>query len=234
MLSTTIIAGFTLGLFGSLHCVGMCGPLALALPAPFAKRNKQITSSMFYNAGRVVTYSMLGLLFGIIGKGFSLIGFQQLFSIIAGSIMLVLTVLYFGFHHSYQPVWFQHFTWKLQSFIAAALQKSYGAFWVGMANGLLPCGMVYAAIAGALVSNTIVSSVAFMASFGIATMPAMLALMIFGSGMSLHMRMKLRKLTPFVMVCVAALLILRGLNLGIPFISPVLSDAAKAETIQCH
>lgn len=234
MLSTTIIAGFTLGLFGSLHCVGMCGPLALALPAPFAKRNEQITSSLFYNAGRVVTYSMLGLLFGIIGKGFSLIGFQQLFSIIAGSIMLFLTVLYFGFHHSYQPAWFQHFTWKLQSFIGTALQKRYGAFWVGMANGLLPCGMVYAAIAGALVSSTITSSVLFMTSFGIATMPAMLALMIFGSGLSVHMRLKLRKLTPFVMLIVAALLILRGLNLGIPFISPTLDITAKSQILHCH
>ena len=233
MLVTTIIAGFTLGLFGSLHCVGMCGPLALALPAPFAKRNKQITSSLFYNAGRVVTYSLLGLLFGLIGKSFSLIGFQQLFSIIAGSSMMVLTLLYFVFKQSYQPRWFRDFTWKIQSFIAATLQKQSGSFWVGMANGLLPCGMVYAAITGALVSNSITNATVFMASFGLATVPALLLLMLFGSGIPLHVRLKLRKLTPLVMMVVAALLILRGMNLGIPYISPQFQTAA-AETIHCH
>ncbi len=234
MLSTTVIAGFTLGLFGSLHCVGMCGPLALALPAPFTSRNRQITASVFYNTGRVVTYSLLGLLFGIIGKGFSMVGFQQLFSIITGSLMLVLTVLYFGFHKNYLPAWFQQFTWKIQSFIGSALQKNYGAFWVGMANALLPCGMVYAAIAGALVSSNILSSVFFMASFGTATIPAMLTLMIFGSGFSAHLRIKLRKLTPYVMILVAAILILRGLNLGIPYVSPYAEEGVKTESIQCH
>lgn len=233
MLATTIIAGFTLGLFGSLHCVGMCGPLALALPAPFAKRSKQITSSLFYNAGRVVTYSLLGLLFGLIGKSFSLTGFQQIFSIIAGSSMLMLTVLYFVFKKSYQPQWFQDFTWKIQSLIAALLQKQTGSFWVGMANGLLPCGMVYAAVAGALVSNSVINAALFMASFGFATVPALLLLMLFGSGIPIHVRIKLRKLTPLVMMAVAALLILRGMNLGIPYISPQFHTAA-AETINCH
>lgn len=233
MLITTIIAGFTLGLFGSLHCVGMCGPLALALPAPFAKKSKQITSSLFYNAGRVVTYSLLGLLFGLIGKSFSLFGFQQLFSIIAGSIMLILTVLYFVFKQSYQPRWFQDFTWQIQSFIAATLQKQSGSFWIGMANGLLPCGMVYAAIAGALVSNSITNATLFMASFGFATVPALLFLMLFGAGIPMHVRLKLRKLTPLVMMVVAALLILRGMNLGIPYISPQFQTAA-AETMHCH
>lgn len=233
MLVTTIIAGFTLGLFGSLHCVGMCGPLALALPAPFAKRNKQITSSLFYNTGRVVTYSLLGLLFGLIGKSFRLIGFQQLFSIIAGSSMMVLTVLYFVFKQSYQPRWFRDFTWKIQSFIAATLQKQSGSFWVGMANGLLPCGMVYAAIAGALVSNSITNATVFMASFGLATVPALLLLMLFGSGIPLHIRFKLRKLTPLVMMVVAALLIFRGMNLGIPYISPEFHPVVS-ETLHCH
>ncbi|XVJ64944.1 MAG: sulfite exporter TauE/SafE family protein [Lacibacter sp.] len=233
MLVTTIIAGFTLGLFGSLHCVGMCGPLALALPAPFAKKSKQITSSLFYNAGRVVTYSLLGLLFGLIGKSFRLIGFQQLFSIIAGSSMMVLTVLYFVFKQSYQPRWFRDFTWKIQSFIAATLQKQSGSFWVGMANGLLPCGMVYAAIAGALVSNSITNATVFMASFGLATVPALLLLMLFGSGIPLHIRLKLRKLTPLVMMVVAALLIFRGMNLGIPYISPEFHPVVS-ETLHCH
>lgn len=233
MLTTTIIAGFTLGLFGSLHCVGMCGPLALALPAPHAKRNKQIIASVIYNIGRVATYSMLGLLFGMIGKGFSMVGFQQWFSVIAGSIMLITTILYFGFQQSYQPQWFQNYTWKVQGFIASALHQNGKAFFVGMANGLLPCGMVYAAVAGALVSSSVLSSTVFMASFGFATMPAMLLLMLFGSGISIHMRVRLRKLTPYVMMLVAALLILRGMNLGIPYVSPQFQTIASG-AVHCH
>jgi uncharacterized protein len=233
MFTTTIIAGFTLGLFGSLHCVGMCGPLALALPAPHTGSNKHILPSVFYNAGRVVTYSLLGLLFGFIGKSFSLIGYQQLLSIIAGSIMLLMTVLYFGFRQSYQPQWFQNFTWKIQRVIASSLQRNRNSFCTGMANGLLPCGMVYAAIAGALVSKSLMASVLFMASFGMATIPAMLLLMLFGSQMSIHMRVKLRKLIPYVMCMVAALLILRGLNLGIPYISPAF-QTTSTEAMHCH
>jgi uncharacterized protein len=233
MLSATIIAGFTLGLFGSLHCVGMCGPLALALPASHAGRNKHITASVFYNAGRVATYSVLGLLFGLIGKSFSFIGYQQLFSITIGSIMLMITVLHFGFRQTYQPQWFRDFTWKIQSVIATSLQHNHNSFFTGMANGLLPCGMVYAAIAGALVSKSLTASVLFMASFGAATVPAMLLLMLFGTSMSLHMRIKLRKLMPYVMCMVAALLILRGMNLGIPYISPAF-ETAGAELMHCN
>jgi uncharacterized protein len=233
MFTATIISGFTLGLFGSLHCVGMCGPLALALPAHQQGKTNHTIAALMYNSGRVVTYSLLGLLFGFIGKGFSLVGFQQLFSVFAGSVMLLFTILYFGYKKDYQPQWFQQFTWKLQSFIASALQKNKGAFIVGLANGLLPCGMVYAAIAGALVSISVLSSTLFMASFGIATMPAMLLLMLFGSSISIHMRMRLRKLTPFVMAIVAALLILRGMNLGIPYLSPLM-QTANAEVLECH
>lgn len=233
MLITTIIAGFTLGLFSSLHCVGMCGPLALALPFTNSGNSSQTTASFMYNSGRVVTYSLLGLLFGFIGKSFSLMGFQQLFSILAGSTMLLLTILYFGYKKNYQPKWFQQFSWYLQSMITSVLQKKKGAFTIGMANGLLPCGMVYAAIAGALVSNSILASTLFMTSFGIATIPAMLMLMLFGNSLSLQMRVRLRKLTPVVMAMVATLLILRGMNLGIPYISPTL-QVTTVKALNCN
>ncbi|MBX9783582.1 MAG: sulfite exporter TauE/SafE family protein [Chitinophagaceae bacterium] len=233
MLSTVIIAGFTLGLFGSIHCVGMCGPLALALPSVHATKQQRVVGSMLYNCGRVITYSLLGLLFGIIGKGFNIMGFQQLFSILAGSVLLMFTILYFGYKKTWQPQWFQQFTWQIQSFIAASLKNNRGALVIGMANGLLPCGMVYAAITGALVSGSIAASALFMTGFGLATIPLMLLLMQFGSSFSLQWRMKLRKLTPFVITLVASLLILRGMNLGIPWLSPLLHFSTSSP-IQCH
>ena len=230
---TTIIAGFTLGLFGSLHCVGMCGPLALALPSVQSGRSSQLLNALLYNFGRVITYSLIGFVVGILGKSFQLSGLQQLFSITAGSVMLFFLVLYFGFKKNYQPYWFQQFTWKVQKFIGSVIHKNGSALAVGMANGLLPCGMVYAAIAGALVSGSVLSSVVFMSSFGAATIPAMAALMIFGSGISMQIRIKFRNLTPYVMMIVAALLILRGMNLGIPYISPQLQINGP-DAVHCH
>ncbi len=163
---TTIIAGFTLGLFGSLHCVGMCGPLALALPSVQSGRSSQLLNALLYNFGRVITYSLIGFVVGILGKSFQLSGLQQLFSITAGSVMLFFLVLYFGFKKNYQPYWFQQFTWKVQKFIGSVIHKNgsalAGFFLMGVANGFLPCGMVYAAIAGALVSGSVLSSVVFM------------------------------------------------------------------------
>lgn len=230
---TAIIAGFTLGLFGSIHCVGMCGPLALALPSVHSGQKQKLFAALQYNLGRVITYTLLGLVFGIIGRSFQFIGFQQLFSVITGSIMLLFTVLYFGYKRTWQPQWFQNFIWQVQSFIAAALKKNGSSLIIGMANGLLPCGMVYAALAGALVSNSIASSSLFMACFGMATIPLMLLLMQFGNSISLQLRIKLKKLTPFVLVLVSVLLIVRGLDLGIPYLSPLL-NVSHASSVQCH
>jgi sulfite exporter TauE/SafE len=104
---------------------------------------------------------------------------------------------------------------------------------LGMANGLLPCGMVYLAIAGALSATEFTNSVLFMSFFGFGTIPAMFILGFVGMKVNVLTRQNIRKLMPYVAVSMAVILILRGLNLGIPFISPVLAGPPPA-AIVCH
>ena len=95
MLWSSLIAGFTLVTAGSLHCIGMCGPLSLALPTWHLSKSKRFISLLLYQFGRIITYSLLGLIFGLAGRGFYIAGIQQLFSIILGILVLIAAILYF-------------------------------------------------------------------------------------------------------------------------------------------
>lgn len=231
----TILAGLTLGFIGSFHCVGMCGPLALSLPVYHLQGIKKITAHLLYNTGRVFTYSLLGFVAGMAGQGFYAAGWQQLFSIATGCIMLLFALFHFVSKKNVQPGWLQQFNSYLQQAIGYFLrqQNKSGYFLLGTVNGLLPCGMVYVAIAAALVTGQALLSTLLMAGFGLATLPVMLLLGVAGSGISMGVRNKIKQLTPVVMILVSCLLILRGMNLGIPYISPELVSQTK-EVIHCH
>lgn len=235
MIAQIIIAGLALGAVGSFHCVGMCGPLALALPVYHLSRVQKVIAQLLYNTGRIFTYTLLGLFFGMAGKAFFLAGWQQVFSIATGTIMLLLTILYYFFKKSFQPKWLLKFNRFIQNNTSRFFQQKNTAGYLlpGMLNGLLPCGMIYVAVAAALATGDAIMSALFMASFGLATLPAMLLLGIIGSGISITVRAGIKKLTPFVMIAVACLLILRGMNLGIPYISPALTDQHE-EIVSCH
>ncbi len=235
MIWEAIIAGGTLGLISSFHCVGMCGPLALSLPVAHLSSPLQSFALVLYNLGRVVTYAAMGLLFGLTGRQIFIAGWQQWFSIALGVIILLLALQYFFFKNLYQPQWLQRFYSKVQQWMGYFLRsRNISAYLLlGMANGLLPCGMVYLAIAGALSTQQVQESVLFMASFGAGTLPAMLALSLIGLKMDLTVRKQIRKVMPVVVASVAIILILRGMNLGIPFISPVLATA-NGEAASCH
>lgn len=231
-----ITGGFMLGFAGSLHCIGMCGPLALALPVQHLSPVRKTFSILLYQVGRVSTYTLLGLLFGMAGQLVYIGGFQQSFSVIMGILILAsLAYFYFG-KTRMQPAFLRRFNGKVQQWIVQILQspkKLYSFLLLGMANGLLPCGMIYMAVAAALTSSGIGNSMLFMAMFGVGTMPAMIAVSYFGSTAGLTLRRKVQHATPFIMALMAVILILRGMNLGIPFISPVLPTAA-GEAVHCH
>lgn len=233
-----VIAAFTLGLVSSLHCVGMCGPLALALPVHHLPRAARFFSLFFYQVGRLMSYSLLGLLAGTAGRKIYLAGFQQSFSLVMGIVILVLIILYYGYKYALQPVFLQRFFTYLQRFMGRLLKsdKNIASFMLlGMANGLLPCGMVYVAMATALTTSSAVNSVLFMALFGAGTIPAMMALGYFGHLVSWKFRLRLRKLVPAFMVLVAIALVLRGLSLNIPYLSPQLPTSAGGATeVSCH
>lgn len=229
------IAGILLGLVSSFHCVGMCGPLALALPVHHLQKMQQGFAVLLYNLGRVITYSVLGGVFGWLGRGIYIAGFQQWFSITMGVVILLLTFLNYMFNRSFSPAWLRHLHGGIQQLMGRLLRSPRLPHYLllGMANGLLPCGLVYLAIAGSLTTTSIGESILFMASFGTGTLPAMLILSFFGVHIKLSLRQQMRKAVPFIIAGMAVLLILRGLNLGIPFVSPVLADAPQP-VISCH
>jgi len=236
MLWAAIIAGFSLGAVSSLHCVGMCGPLALALPVHHLSRTQQLLSLFLYQFGRIITYAGFGLLFGLAGRRIYVAGFQQWFSIAMGVIVLVLVILYRVYKNPLQPSFFKKIFSAVQSYMMKAFRSKksvVGFILLGMANGLLPCAMVYVAVAGALTTTQVSYSVVFMAMFGAGTLPAMMIVGYFGRMASLPVRNMFRKAVPVFMTIMAVVLILRGLNLGIPFISPVL-QGPTGEAVICH
>lgn len=229
-----IIAAFTIGLLGSFHCVGMCGPLALSLPLNDNSVWSKFSGGLLYNAGRIATYSLFGLVFGIIGKSIALFGFQQWLSVILGILIIVFVILpkrvAFLNNNNFVTKYFE----KLRSTLGKLFsRKNYSSlFSIGLLNGLLPCGLVYMAAAGAVATGNILNSVFFMAFFGLGTLPMMWSIAFFGNYVGIGLRQKIRKAYPYIMTLMACLLILRGMGLGIPYVSPKL-DIEKKEVHGC-
>jgi sulfite exporter TauE/SafE len=230
-----LLAGLILGLISSFHCIGMCGPLALILPTQHLSKFRQIIAIILYNSGRVMMYGIIGFIFGLLGRKIQLAGFQQWVSIISGIAILVFSFEYYIRKRNLEPSWMQAFHLRVQMLMQRFLQirNPAGFILFGMANGLLPCGMVYLAIAGALTAASASQSSLFMILFGAGTMPAMIGLSILGTRMNLATRNFIRQVMPYITTVIAVLLILRGMNLGIPYISPMI-NSTNAAAISCH
>lgn len=213
---------FILGLAGSLHCAGMCGPLVLALPAPGGHGWRLLWGRLLYNLGRVLTYCLLGVGFGLIGQSLALAGLQRWVSLGLGSAMLTGLILSRSRALTLSlalPVG------RLKSAMGHWLQqRTFTSLLIfGLLNGLLPCGLVYVACAGAAATGHVGTAVAYMLVFGLGTVPMLLGLGLAGHWFQTSLRLKLQKLVPVCVGVVAVLLILRGLSLGIPYLSPDLS-----------
>lgn len=230
-----LIPGFLLGLVSSFHCVGMCGPVALLIPVNNATPQGKLRAILSYNMGRVVTYILLGSVLGLLGRRFYIAGFQQVFSIVSGAVILVILISWMlnkrFFHIRPSGMLFR----PVQKFIAKQMnsQHPFAAFFTGMGNGLLPCGMVYFAIISALATGNMLSGALFMFAFGLGTVPLMLLLGYFGSFVNIQIRKKIQVATPFFIASIGVLLILRGLNLDIPYLSPFFAKISGA-AISCH
>lgn len=217
-----VVSAFMIGLLGSFHCVGMCGPLALSLPLNSNSFFSKFSGSLLYNAGRIVTYSLFGLLFGIIGKSVALFGFQQWLSIGLGALIIVFVILPKRASTLSKNKLVFNFFEKIRSSLGRLFsRKNYSSlFFIGLLNGLLPCGLVYMAAAGAVATGDIGDSILFMAFFGLGTLPMMWSVAFFGNYVSLRLRQNIRKVYPYMMMLMACLLMLRGMGLGIPYVSP--------------
>jgi len=222
--------GFLLGLFGGMHCAGMCGPIALAIPNKVGALANFI-HKFLYNTGRVITYSFLGLLTGLIGRGFNMAGWQQALSIGLG-IFLIATILFSGIHNlnipSIKPI--NSLTRSIKKYFSYFLQKRspISALGMGMINGLLPCGLVYIALAASIAGGSLQSGALYMLVFGLGTFPVMLLLSLAGNIISPRVRLKIYKMVPVFVVVLGLLFILRGMNLGIPYLSPDLGSSGEA------
>lgn len=232
-----IWTGFVIGFLGSFHCIGMCGPIALALPVFQESYAKLLFGRILYNFGRIVTYALFGALFGLFGSSLALVGLQQNVSIAIGVIMLAVILL----PRKYKNRLTEFYLYKLISeFIKSSFSKltrrksSSSLFVIGVINGFLPCGFVYVAVAGAVSTGSVAAGSAFMALFGLGTFPIMLAASLAGKYINLGLRTKINKLIPVFAVILAVIFILRGLNLGIPYLSPKLQHSPVQEEVICH
>lgn len=230
-----IVTAFLLGLAGSFHCIGMCGPIAMAVPVKATDTVSRLLSVFFYNFGRIVTYSLMGALFGLVGKSMVIAGWQQGLSIGVGVLMLLgVAVSYFNipFLNNLSLGRFSFLSKQLGVFLK---KKSFSSnFAIGFLNGFLPCGLVYAGVAGAIATGSPLTGALFMFFFGVGTSFLMFLLQFFKDLISMPVRNLMRKVVPVYLVLLGTILILRGLNLGIPYISPELSKTeAKAHSC-CH
>ncbi len=231
------LPAFAIGALGSLHCIGMCGPIALSVPMAGKSGLAGIIRGLSYNIGRVLTYSILGLLFGFVGKQLMIGGLQQGFSIGVGVLILAFVALPKTITNKVDPTstfskWFLRLKSTFQGLFRS--KSPAGPFVLGLINGLLPCGLVYVGLAGALALGDPVSSAGFMAAFGLGTVPIMISIIFFGDLISLQWRTKIRKLMPIMFAIMGALFILRGMNLGIPYISPNMENTEVGSDPSCH
>lgn len=234
MLSSTLFSvALITGFVGSFHCVGMCGPIAVALPIGGMSSSRALIARISYHIGRLMAYGSLGYVFGYFGWGMRWAGMQQWLSITIGLVML--TLVYFQHNigvSSMQGLWRR----LKQLFSKVIHQKSLLGFaTLGVLNGYLPCGILYIALAGAAATSTPVQGSIYMLMYGLGTVPALLLASYLPHLLKGTFRLKFQKIVPVYTFLLAVFFVLRGLNLGIPYLSPYFDkNPASKEIPICH
>ncbi len=234
MLWTALVLGF----LGSFHCVGMCGPIALAVGG----RGSQafLFNKIIYNLGRSLTYAALGLLVGSLGFSLSLAGIQQGVSVAMGILIVLFSLSYKNADRiltvpaiSGMAAWIKG---KLSKYLRSGSKAAF--FSTGLVNGLLPCGMVYMALVVAMGMQSPLLGAAYMFFFGLGTVPMLLGLMVSGSLLPVIRRQQFQKAIPYLGILIGVLMVFRGLGLGIPGFSPELAvfdyGTQQVEITMCH
>lgn len=234
MLWSAIVLGF----MGSLHCVGMCGPIALMLPVDRKNPAKKALQMGLYHLGRATAYALLGLVFGFVGKGLYLFGMQQRLSVFIGVLMILVALVPTRLVNRYNlsgPI--ARIISKIKSRLGKELQKRTPDTFltIGFLNGFLPCGLVYMGLFGAMAMGGPWWGALFMVFFGLGTVPLMSGAVYFGSMLKGNARNTVRKWIPVFVVCMGLLFVLRGLGLGIPYVSPKEPQQTLVSAqMECH
>ena len=231
-----LYTAFIFGLISSFHCVGMCGPIAMMLPVDHQNSNRKAFQVVTYHLGRMTAYATIGLIFGALGKGFFMAGMQQQLSIAVGVLMIVFILVperKLAQYNFSKPVY------KIISKVKSSLGKQFknksykSLFTIGLLNGFLPCGMVYVALFGAIAMQSVVYGAFYMMLFGLGTMPLMSVVIYVNSFVTPSFRNKIQRVIPYVAVFIGCLFIIRGLGLGIPYVSPSTMSLFVSEGADC-
>lgn len=227
------IPALLLGMGGSLHCVGMCGPLMFGSLLGKNGHGFNMIDFLLYHTGRIAVYAIWGLIFGLIGTSVKWFGIQQNISLSLGIGILAVLLLVKLFPQAEMMISVailpKFIRAKLIPYLNARFRGS--SILAGLLNGLLPCGLVYVALAGATASQDPMRGAGFMIFFGMGTLPLLTALLLLGKGLQTHVRQKMISWYPVMIGCMALLLILRGLNQG-NMLSPSLV-AGKHLVVHC-
>lgn len=220
---------FLIGIGGSIHCVGMCGPIVLALPVKNLGFNAVLMNRLIYNLGRITTYGTMGLIIGVLGLGVQIVGAQQYLSVLLG----IGLILYIIFSARRLPMFsglavFDRALVKFKLLFSRKLSLSgkRNNFFIGMLNGLLPCGLVYVALVNSLLVSSPWEGFIFMSIFGLGTFPALFILPLATRIFNFRPLTNLKRFVPFLIFGLGVFLIIRGINFDNPFFT------APGETIR--
>ncbi len=233
-----LVSAFILGVLGSFHCVGMCGPIAFMLPLDHKNQLKKLFQISLYHLGRLLAYSIIGLFFGLVGKSLNIFGMQQGLSIGIGIVMILVVLIPTSLLMKYK---FSKPIYRIISRIKSALGKELKKktpdtfLTIGFLNGFLPCGLVYIAVFAAVALGSILSSTLYVLLFGLGTIPLM-TLVVYASHFfkAKWIRKHVQKAVPVFIIMIGLLFILRGMGLGIPYVSPKQSTETISTNFECH
>ncbi|SFR77127.1 sulfite exporter TauE/SafE family protein [Maribacter stanieri] len=232
-----LLSALILGFMGSLHCVGMCGPIAFMLPVDRTNNYKKFGQIFIYHFGRLLAYGFIGLIFGLLGKGLSIFGLQQKLSIAIGALMILVVLIPYKTFNKYnlsKPIY--KIISKVKNQLGKELKKkSPDTFLtIGFLNGFLPCGLVYMALFASIAMGDALQGSLYMVLFGLGTLPLMTAAIYFSNLLKGGVRQKVQRAIPVFVVIIGVLFILRGLGLGIPYVSPAPVTELASSAIECH
>jgi len=211
---TILLAGMLLGLAGSAHCAGMCGPVLLVvMGGANSSRRAAGRAALIYHTCRLSMYVLLAIPAGYAGRALALAGLGRVMAVVAGALLLV-AATGSGGQRWMRPVSLAWSTvviclgMKARTFTRQSPHFGYAV--LGLVNGLIPCGLVYAAITTAAAVGSIAGSALFMSGFGLGTVPALLGVTIAAAAVPVTLRQRLRFVGPAVMAFAGLLLIGRG------------------------
>lgn len=232
-MSSALVLGFATG----FHCIGMCGPIALSMGMTKQQAIRFQLHNLSYNLGRIIMYALLGALLGLLGQGFEMAGIQQPLTIGVGVMMIVMAVFSFGGKDFVTKIpLINQVLFSVKKNLGKFLQRQniHARFFTGLLNGLLPCGMVYVALTASLAAGGIWQGAVYMALFGLGTFPFMFSVVFFGGMIGQTLRNKVVKFVPIMMLIMGVLFVLRGLELGIPYLSPPKESLQLKSNMQHH